>query len=150
MKRLRRDEQGQAVVELALVVFVFALFTTGIIQLIWIGTAQMKCQAAAREAAKHVNLFNQANWEKSVARIQRLLPGCRVDPQAPGNWKEEGRVVTVRYTVRPIGFFHLLRPQGFEVSAKSAVIAYIETPKAADLAKKGFDSLMSLINDLKN
>jgi hypothetical protein len=150
MIRLRGDERGQAVVELALVVFVFALFATGIIQLIWIGTAQMKCQSAAREAAKWVNLFNSANMQGCQARIQRLLPGCRVDSEAPGKNENEGRVVTVRYTVRPIGFFHLLRPQGFEVSAKSAVIAYIETPKAADLAKKGFDSLMSLINDLKN
>lgn len=43
MIRLRRNEQGQAVVELALVVFLFALFTTGIIQLIWIGAAHMRC-----------------------------------------------------------------------------------------------------------
>lgn len=148
MKRFLRDQQGQSIVELALVVFVFALFSTGIIQLIWIGQAQMKCQAAAREAAKYSNLFNHANFQVPQSHIQRILPGCRVDP-ANGNKKAEGRVVTVRYTVRPIGFFRALKPGGFEVSAKSAVIAYIETPKASDLAQRGFQSLMNLVNDLK-
>lgn len=149
MTRLRRNEHGQAVVELALVVFLFALFTTGIIQLIWIGAAHMRCQAAAREAAKYSNLFNHAQFQVPQSHIQRVLPGCRVDP-AHGNQKKEGRVVTVRYTVRPIGFFRALRPEGFEVSAKSAVIAHIETPEAPKLAEKGFDALMDLINSLKN
>lgn len=148
MNRRLRNEQGQAVVELALVVFLFALFTTGIIQLIWIGMAHMRCQAVAREAAKYSNLFNHAQFQVPQSHIQRLLPGCRVDP-AQGNQQKEGRAVTVRYTVRPIGFFRMFRPNGFEVAAKSAVIGYIETPKASELAEKGFDALMNMVNDLK-
>ncbi|MEW6516624.1 MAG: TadE family protein [candidate division FCPU426 bacterium] len=150
MKPVRRNEQGQAVVELALVVFLFAFFATGIIQLVWIGMAQLRCQTAAREAAKLVNLFNNTNMRGFSDHVPYLLPGCRLDTSAPGNSDDEGRVVTVRYTVQPIGFFRLLRPQGFEVSAKSAVIAKIQTPKAAELIRRGFDALQDLVNELKN
>jgi len=130
MRRLRRDIRGQAFVELALVIFLFYLFITGVMQLVMLGSAQIKCQQAARRAAVLLNIYNNAphindNWQQ----VQAILPGCTQE-KLSGN-RDEGYAYKLAYKVPAIGFFRLTHPDGFPISARGAVIAYNPHPEVS-------------------
>ncbi len=139
-----RSQRGQAYVELVMVLFLFMLFVTGITQIVMLGKTQIKIQEAARRASWLRNTLNHAPLQDR--QVQAILPGCSIDDRVSGYNKEEGITVEVSYTVPAVGFFKLFKPQGFQVRARSAVVAYIQKPlspnelmsKAAELLRKWF------------
>ncbi|MCD4813284.1 pilus assembly protein [bacterium] len=132
MKKLICSQKGQSFVELVLVMFLFTMFIMGIMQLVMIGSAQLKCEMAARRAAWLESDFNHTKWEKQKKELRGIFPEHNPDnnPHSTGR-REKGRIKTVTYTVPAIGFFRIAKPDGFEVSATNAVIAYNEAPIAS-------------------
>lgn len=140
MRRLPDSRRGQAFAELALVLFLFFCVITAVLQLVWIGSAQIRCQFAARRAAWLCASCNHLNFDSAQAELQSIFPGC--EAVKTGGDREEGASVKVTYTVPAVGFFHLARPQGFNLSARAAVIAYNPKPAANDLMEKGTQAVM--------
>ncbi|MBN1595620.1 pilus assembly protein [candidate division FCPU426 bacterium] len=140
MKRLLWSCHGQSFVELALVIFLFLLFMTGLLQVVMIGSAQIKCQLAARRVAWHKSVFHHDQWDSQQWEIQSLLPAVDTSHPAPGG-RDQGRLVKVTCTVPAVGFFRLLKPAGFTISAASAVIAYTQKPSAARLVDQGVNAV---------
>lgn len=125
----RRSQRGQAFTELALVLCLFFLVITAVLQMVWIGSAQVRCQWAARRAAWLYQARNNADPDGLGARqLQAILPGCR-GPFPVGPYSQEaGAAYEVRFTVPALGYFRLAQPSGFQVKGRSAVIAYNERP----------------------
>ena len=146
VRKLYRSQRGQAVVELALVTFLFFIFLTGVTQLVAIGTAHIQCQLAVRRAAWLWNETNNATLNRAdmLAQIQSLLPGIRKKPAKISGDRERGMTFEVRRRVPSLGLFRALKPDGFELTARSAVIAYNPAPKAA----QGLNELWEWVNDL--
>jgi len=142
MKRLVRSQKGQSYIELALAICFFALFVMGIMQIVLISSGQIRCQIVARRSAWNLNVWN--NWEKDPYKEQRkkLLPNSekpiRIDRSGG---REKGMAFAVSTTVPAIGFFRIVKPTGFKITAKSAVIAYNKKPIAADLIDKGIHTI---------
>ncbi len=133
----RRSQRGQAFTELALVLCLFFLVITAVLQVVWIGSAQVRCQWAARRAAWLYQARNGADPDGLGARqLQAILPGGRGSPVGPYS-QEGGAAYEVHYTVPALGFFRLAQPSGFRVRARSAVIAYNERPVCA----RGWEAL---------
>lgn len=144
MRRFLHSQKGQALVELALVVFLFTFFTLGVVQLIMLGTAHIKCHQAARRAAWIVGEVNHAQWPTHLKQIQGILPGCEVDPPYPGS-RESGRKATVHYHVPAIGPFRMIKRDGFDISASSAVISYNEKPIVKKLLDQGIQAVWDAV-----
>jgi hypothetical protein len=133
-----RSQRGQAFTELALVLFLFFMVITAVMQVVWIGSAQLRCQQAARRAAWHWNFWNNADLQGEGQRqLQAILPGCTGPFPVGGFQQDAGTAFEVHYTVPAIGFFRLVKPSGFRIKARSAVIAYNERP----VGNKGLDKL---------
>jgi hypothetical protein len=148
MKSSRSRQGGQAFVELALILFLFFLVTTAVLQLVWLGSAQMRCQLAARRAAWLFNTFNNANLTQQVDdELLTILPGCKW--AKIGGKQEEGIAYQITYTVPALGYFRLASPNGFPVSARSAVISYNPKPIAPDIIHQGISAVMSNLQNLK-
>lgn len=145
MRRFLHSQKGQALVELALVVFIFTFFTLGVVQLIMLGTAHIKCHQAARRAAWIAGTLNHVNWDRQRNEIQAILPGCTIEPHTPGS-REAGRTATVHYHVPAIGPFRLIKPGGFDISASSAAISYNEKPKVHDLLTQGIEAVWDALS----
>lgn len=144
MNRLLRSQKGQALVELALVVFIFTLFALGIVQLIWLGSAHIKCHQAARRAAWITGAANHAELPNAKKHIQAILPGCDLE-YSSGN-QERGKKVTVHYKVPAIGPFRVLGKTNFNISASSAVISYNEKPVVTDLIGQGIQAVWDAVS----
>jgi hypothetical protein len=126
MKKFLQENRGQALVELALVVFLFYLVITGILQLALIGSAQLRCQEAARRAAWLRNIYhNSPSINHNGEEVQAILP---VTITKLGGSEADGLVFQAAYTVPAIGFFRVFSPQGFTLHAQSAVVAYNPKP----------------------
>lgn len=145
MRRFFHSQKGQVLVELALVVFVFTLFTLGIVQLVMLGTAHIKCHQAARRAAWIAGAVSHVQWPKHQEQIQQIFPGCKLDRQFPGS-KDSGRKATVRCHVPAIGPFRLIKPGGFEISVSSAAISYNEKPVVRDLIDQGIQAVWDAVS----
>ncbi len=145
MRRFLHSQKGQALVELALVVFLFTFFTLGVVQLIMLGTAHIKCHQAARRAAWIAGIFNHVKMEEHIDEINAILPGCEIDPHTPGS-REAGRKVTVRYHVRAIGPFRMIKKDGFDISATSAAISYNEKPIVKKLLDQGIQAVWDAVS----
>lgn len=131
MTAFRRSQRGQAFTELALVLCLFFMVITAVLQVVWIGSAQVRCQWAARRAAWLYHTRNGADPDGLGARhLQAILPGGRGSPVGPYD-QEGGAAYEVSFTVPALGFFRLAKPSGFQVRARSAVIAYNERPVCA-------------------
>jgi len=143
MKRLLHDHRGQAFTELALVLFLFFLVAAAVLQLVWLGSAQYKCRIAARRAATLWNTYGHLGLNQAADEIQYILPGCK--PEKINGGRNDGISIRVTYTVPAIGFFRLARPNGFPISARSAVIVYNPKPKAPEWVKKGLPFILDKI-----
>ncbi len=142
MKTFLRDDRGQAFLELALVLFLFFLFLTGILQLALLGSAKIKCQHVARRAAWVIGTFNHADWHEQ--ELTYLFPDHQVE-KLSGN-REEGYAVQASCHVPSVGFFRLplFRPGGFTVSSREAVIAYNPQPIVKRIIQEGLRVLGEL------
>jgi TadE-like protein len=144
-EHLLKSQHGQSFVELALVVFLFTLFIIGIMQFVMLGTAKIKCQIAARRAAWNMSLFNNAEMERHKQQRLNLLPNSekpkRIDQHGS---REKGMAFEISTKVRAIGFFQVLKPDGFTITAQSAVISYNRAPVAPKLVEKGFEAISEL------
>ncbi|MCK5241802.1 pilus assembly protein [bacterium] len=148
MRRLLRSQKGQSFVELALVVFLFTLFIIGIMQFVMLGTAQIRCQLAARRAAWHISNCNHLDFQPHHRKeVNALAPGFEI-VENPGN-QQKGKVTKISTKVRAIGFFHWVNPDGFTITAQSSVIAYNPSPIAPKLVKKGFAAINEFWEDIK-
>jgi hypothetical protein len=126
MKKFLKDNRGQALVELALVVFLFYLVITGVLQLVMLGSAQLRCQEAARRAAWLRNVYhNSPDINHNGEEVQAILPATITKT---GGSEAAGMVFQAAYTVPAIGFFKVFSPQGFALHAQSAVVAYNPKP----------------------
>ena len=104
-----------------------------------LGKAQIRVQEAARRAGWLRNTLNHAPLQDR--QVQAILPGCSID-RISGQNREEGMTYQVSYTVPAVGFFKLFKPQGFQVRARSAVVAFIQKPLSPnELMKKAGELL---------
>lgn len=136
------DERGQAVLELTLALGLFACLLTAIAQFSLLGFAHIQCQVAARRAAWLWNVWNAAGLEKNFAEIRRLAPGCRVERADTAGSRMSGMAFRIVKPVRAVGWFRMLRPAGFTVSARSAVIAYNPKPVVSRIIREGWPFAM--------
>jgi hypothetical protein len=144
MKSLFRENHGQALVELALVIFLFYLVITGILQLAMLGSAQIRCQEAVRRAAWLRNIYhNSPDINHNGAEVQAILP---VKVEKIGGNEAQGMVFKATYQVPAVGFFRVFSPQGFTLQAQSAVIAYNPKPLFAAANQQITQKAQELLN----
>lgn len=144
MRRLAAGRGGQAFVELALVLGLFFLVITAILQLVWIGSAQIRCHEAARRAAWHLSVYGNLSLNDGEAHIRTLLPKYEV--QDVSGDRETGYACTITSEVPALGYFRLGGRKTFTVRSRSAVIGYNPTPAVSRLAKQGIKSISEWIS----
>lgn len=123
-------ERGQAVLEFILVLGVFAFLITAMSQFLLLGTAHLQCQMAARRATWLWNTWNNASMDHHLAEVQALAPGCKVERSDTDGSRISGMTFRVSQKIPAVGCFRMIKPGGFVISARSAVIAYNPKPKA--------------------
>lgn len=133
MKNLLHEEAGQALVELAAVVFLFYIVVIGLIQLVLLGVGWMNGHYLARRAAWHGSYYNHLNDHFGAApfgpislQLKRLAAnGPLAMPQKISGSRKTGFLYEARYRVKAIGYFNLIWPKGYKViTARAAVVAY--------------------------
>ncbi len=148
-RRLLAPQAGQAAVELALVSFLFVLFLLGVMQLALLGSAKLKCELAARRAAWLQSNFNNLTFKPDhLKQVAGLLQQDIPAPGAGSGNREEGKITTVTCRVPAVGFFRFFRPQGFTVSARSAVISFAPRPTARKIVDKGVQGIIDFFGSL--
>ena len=112
IKHLRRDDQGAAVVEMALALPVLLTFINGIFQLGVIFAANAGMQHALGEGARYATLYPSPSDTEIRTRMEAKLFGTKVgrfavaDPTGTTNYKD----LQVTYTVTPNFLFFRLAP----------------------------------------
>jgi len=139
-----QETQGQALVELALVIFLFYIVITGVLQLAMLGSAQIRCQEAVRRAAWLRNTYNNGNLNHNKEEVKAILD-LKADPVQTSGTRETGMAYQATYTVPAIGFLKLFSPQGFTLHAQSAVIAYNPKPLFAAANEKIAEKAQQLL-----
>jgi hypothetical protein len=145
--RLRHDERGQAFTELILVIAFFLLVINGIVQIFLIGQTAINLQHAASRGAWLWNVWNNSNMhDRNREALQTLLPGIE-EPVRVGSETDrmKGTAYQVKAHVPSVGVMRLLKPDGFTLTTRAAVIAYNPAPTAADLAQKGLTGITDWI-----
>ncbi len=129
MSMRRSNEHGQALVELALVLFLFVCVLMGVVQWVMLGSAQLKLERTVRRAAWLGNVYNNAWINGTREEIRRLQPEARFPIKLSGS-RETGMTYQASCTVPAIGMFRLFKPRGFVLKAQSRVIAYAPAPES--------------------
>jgi hypothetical protein len=150
MDRRLRETRGQAFVELAMVVFLFYMVITAVIQFVLLGSAQIRCQEAARRAAWLRNIYhNSPAINHNGEEVKQILP-LQNDPIKISGSLEKGMAFKADYTVPSIGFFHIFKPEGFPISAQSAVIADNPKPGVVGLTQITTSKVLGIIRRIQN
>jgi TadE-like protein len=147
MTRLWNETRGQAFAELACVIFLFLMFLTAVTQFVILGTAHIRLEQAARRAAWLGNVFNNSfGINGNNDQIQSYYP-CQIE--VISHDRTAGSAYRLKAKVPAIGFFHWFEPDGFEITAQSAVIAYNPKPYAAQVNDFTAQKAMDLYNKIK-
>lgn len=134
MRKFLFRQKAQALVELVMVLMLFALFITGIIQLTYIGHGWLKLHQLARRTAWHGNYYNNnitgstfGNHRFGTLKEQLDYIAGEFEYEIPldkitGN-RDKGFVYEVIGTVKSIGYFKLVWPNGIKLKTTSTVIS---------------------------
>src|SRR5690349_6477307 len=110
MKRIKSDENGAAVVEMAFALPIILTMVYGIFQLGVIFAANAGMQHALGEGARYATLYPAPSDTQIVTKMNSKLFGTKVgqfavaDPTGPANYKD----LQVTYTVTPNFLFFKL------------------------------------------
>src|SRR5574337_2042706 len=99
LRRLRRDQSGQALAEFAIILPLLLLLIAGILEFGRGWNVQQAVTDASREAARQAVLANGDIQDSVKARIKRRLAAAGLDSSQvtitfTGNWKASGDPMT--------------------------------------------------------
>ena len=121
MKKFKHTEQGQATVEVALLIPILALFLLLIVQVALFAREHVLVAQAARSAARELSVNN--NRENAISIARRSVPNARVDIARPGT-AGQYLSVTVHETVKSsLPLIGVLFP---DVTVSSQVVMRVE------------------------
>lgn len=123
--KLRKDENGQSLVEFALVVPVLLLFLLGIVEFGWLFNAKISLTSAAREGARVAAVSNINHQAKAEEAVESALSGTSgVDVISVGYESEidtlnniRNVIIEVNGQVDPIIGFFVSGPQSMKAKA---------------------------------
>lgn len=123
--KLRKDENGQSLVEFALVVPVLLLFLLGIVEFGWLFNAKISLTSAAREGARVAAVSNINHQAKAEEAVKSALSGTSgVDVISVGYESEidtlnniRNVIIEVNGQVDPIIGFFVSGPQSMKAKA---------------------------------
>ena len=125
MKKFIHSQKGQGLIELLCGVIAGMFILNGLLQLLLLGAAQLRLEWAAR---RYVWLQSRSNYAGFQIQQAETLAGYPLETSRLSIGSSHTSPAAYRFAIHipPVGFLRLLVPQGFRLSTRQAVFAYVE------------------------